>query len=303
MGAPEVLVVGSLNMDLVARAPRLPSPGETIAGHGFATVPGGKGANQAVASARLGARTAMIGCVGDDAFGERLRAGLEADGIDCAGVRRVPGASSGVAVIVVDDGGQNGIVVVPGANGLLVPADVDARAEDLAAAGAVALQLDVPLATVEHTARRARALGRTVVLNPAPVRPLPPGLLANADILVPNELEVAALVGAPVRTVEDAIAAGRRLRADGAGTVLVTLGAAGVVEVGPGEARHHAAPRVEAVDTTAAGDTFIGGLCAALVRGRPLADAIAFAQAAAAISVTRAGAQPSIPFLREVNVA
>jgi ribokinase len=302
MSAAEIVVVGSLNMDLVARTPRLPAPGETVSGHAFATVPGGKGANQAVASARLGARTAMIGCVGDDAFGERLRSGLEADGIDCAGVRRAPGTSSGVALIVVDDAGRNGIVVVPGANGLLSPADVDARAETLAAARAVVFQLEVPLATVEHAARRARGLGKTVVLNPAPARPLPPDLLASTDVLVPNELEAAALVGAPVRSVEDAIAAGRRLRAAGAGIVLVTLGAAGVVEVGPGDARHHPAARVEAVDTTAAGDTFIGGLCAALVRGRLLPDAIAFAQAAAAVSVTRPGAQPSIPFLREVNV-
>jgi len=140
------------------------------------------------------------------------------------------------------------------------------------------------------------------VLNPAPARPLAPDLLACTDLLVPNELEAAALAGVPVRSVDDAIEAGRRLRAAGAGTVLVTLGASGVVEVGPGEACHHPAPKVEAVDTTAAGDTFIGGLCAALVRGRPLREAIAFAQAAAAISVTRPGAQPSIPFLREVDV-
>ncbi len=301
--APEIVVVGSLNMDLVARAPRLPVPGETLSGASFSTVPGGKGANQAVAAARLGGRTAMIGCVGDDAFGAQLRAGLAADGVDCRGVRTAGGVSSGVALIVVDDQGRNGIVVVPGANGRLSPADVDARQDDLAAARAVVLQLETPLATVEHAARRARALGKLVVLNPAPARALPPSLVACADLLVPNELEAAALVGARVASPLDAAEAGRRLRGAGAGAVLVTLGAQGVVAVTDREARHHPAPRVEAVDTTAAGDTFIGGLCAALVGGRPLAAAIAFAQAAAAISVTRPGAQPSIPRLREVSVA
>jgi ribokinase len=301
MTMPEVVVVGSLNMDVVARAPHLVVPGETVLGHSFVTAPGGKGANQAVAAARLGARTAMVGRVGDDAFGVRLRAGLEADGVDVRGVGTAPGVSTGVAVIVVDDAGRNGIVVVPGANGLVTPADVDAQDEALRAARVVVLQLEIPLATVEHAARRARALGKTVVLNPAPARPLPADLVACADLLVPNEIEAAALSGAPVASVEDAIGAARRLRATGAGTVLVTLGDRGVVTLGPDGARHDPAPRVHAVDTTAAGDTFIGGLCAALVRGRPLAAAVAFGQAAAAISVTRAGAQPSIPFLREVS--
>jgi ribokinase len=244
----------------------------------------------------------MIGCVGDDGFGARLRAGLDADGIDAAGVRTIAGVSSGVALIVVDGEGRNGIVVVPGANGRLSPADVDARERDLAAARAVVLQLETPLATVEHAARRARALGKLVVLNPAPARPLPPSLLACADLLVPNELEAAALTGAKVASAEDAAEAGRRLRQLGARAVLVTLGAQGVVAITEGEVRHHPAAVVKAVDTTAAGDTFIGGLCAALVRGRPLPAAIAFAQAAAAIGVTRPGAQPSIPFLREVSV-
>jgi ribokinase len=299
---PEIVVVGSLNMDLVARAPRLPVPGETVAGQSFATVPGGKGANQAVASARLGARTAMIGCLGDDAFGSHLRAGLESDRIDCRGVRTAAGACSGVALIVVDDSGRNGIVVVPGANGLLAPGDVDAHQEAMAGARVVVLQLETPLATVEHAARRARALGKTVVLNPAPARRLPEGLLACADFLVPNEIEAAAMTGLTVNSIEAAMEAGRRLRQAGAGTVLVTLGAQGVVAVGSDGARHYPARQVEAVDTTGAGDTFIGGFCAALVRGRPLPVAIGFAQAAAAISVTRPGAQPSIPFEREVAV-
>jgi ribokinase len=302
MSGIEVVVVGSLNMDLVARAPRLPVPGETLLGRSFATVPGGKGANQAVAAARLGARTAMIGCVGDDAFGRELRAGLESDRVDASGVRVAPGLSSGVALIVVDDSGRNGIVVVPGGNAELAPADVDRHEALLAAARVVVLQLETPLATVEHAARKARALGRTVVLNPAPAQALPPGLVACADYLVPNEIEAAMLAGLPVDSVESATEAGRRLRSRGAASVLVTLGERGVVAVTAEGARHYPAEKVQAVDTTAAGDTFIGGFCAALVRGRSLADAIGFAQAAAAISVTRPGAQTSIPFEREVTV-
>jgi ribokinase len=300
MSPAEVVVVGSLNMDLVARAARLPVPGETVAGLSFATVPGGKGANQAVASARLGARTAMIGCLGDDAFGTQLRAGLEADGVDVRGVRTVAGESSGVALIVVDEAGRNGIVVVPGANGRCSPADVDAHRETMAGARVVVLQLETPLATVEHSARLARSLGKTVVLNPAPAGPLPAGLLASVDVLVPNEIEAGALTGLTVDSIEAAVEAGRRLRRAGAGTVLVTLGARGVVVVGPDGARHEPARPVKAVDTTAAGDTFIGAFCAALVRGRTVVEATGYAQAAAAISVTRPGAQPSIPFQREV---
>jgi ribokinase len=302
MSGIEVVVVGSLNMDLVARAPRLPVPGETLLGKSFATVPGGKGANQAVAAARLGARTAMIGCVGDDAFGRELRAGLERDQVDASGVRVAPGLSSGVALIVVDDSGRNGIVVVSGGNGQLAPADVDRHEALLAGAQVVVLQLETPLPTVEHAALRARALGRTVVLNPAPAQVLTAGLVACADYLVPNEIEAGVLAGLPVDSVESAMEAARRLRAQGAGGVLVTLGERGVVAVTAGGARHYPAEKVQAVDTTAAGDTFIGGLCAALVRGLSLPEAIGFAQAAASISVTRPGAQPSIPFEREVTV-
>lgn len=302
MSAAQIVVLGSLNMDLVARAPHLPLPGETVSGTGFATAPGGKGANQAVAAARLGARTAMIGCVGDDAFGERLRAGLLSDGIDCDALRTVGVCSSGVALIVVDAAGRNAIVVVPGANGLLTPADVDAAEPLLAAATMVVLQLETPLATVEHAARRARALGKTVVLNPAPApaQALPASLLALVDYLVPNEIEAAALAGMPVVSVQDALLAGQTLRAAGAATVLVTLGVQGVVTVSAQEQVHAPAQRVEAVDTTGAGDTFIGGFCAALVQGRSVASAVAYGQAAAAICVTRPGAQPSIPFAREL---
>jgi len=200
----EVVVVGSLNMDLVVRAPRLPVPGETLLGGGFSTVPGGKGANQAVAAARLGARTAMIGCVGDDAFGRQLRGGLEADHVDVSAVRMVPGRSSGVALIVVDDGGRNGIVVVSGANAELAPEDIDRQARLIASARVVTLQLETPLATVERAALVAKQQGKILVLNPAPAQPLPPAVIRCADFLVPNEIEAAILTGLRVESIESA---------------------------------------------------------------------------------------------------
>lgn len=303
MSDPQIVVAGSINMDLVVRTARLPEAGETVPGRSFATIPGGKGANQAVAAARLGARTAMIGCVGDDAFGRELRRVLVADGIDCSAVREVPGTPTGVALIEVDDAGRNHIVVVPGGNGCLEAADVQAHEDLLVAAQAVVLQLEVPLATVIWTAARARALGKLVVLNPAPAQPLPAELLASVDYLVPNELEAAALTGARVDSPAAAAQAAQRLRDLGSRNVIITLGAAGVLSATADQVRHHPARPVQAVDSTAAGDTFIGGLCAALVEGRPLERAIAFAQAAAAISVTRLGAQTSIPRREEVEDA
>ena len=297
----EVVVVGSLNMDLVVRAPRLPVPGETLLGGGFSTVPGGKGANQAVAAARLGARTAMIGCVGDDAFGRQLRSGLEADHIDVSAVRTVPGRSSGVALIVVDDGGRNGIVVVSGANAELSPEDIDRQSRLIAGAHVVTLQLETPLGTVERAARAAKQQGKIVVLNPAPAQPLPPAVIQCADFLVPNEIEAAILTGLRVESIDSATEVARRLRIQGAANVLVTLGERGVVAVTDAGVQHFPARRVQAVDSTGAGDTFIGGFSAALAAGRTVTDAIAFAQAAAAISVTRPGAQPSIPFAHEVT--
>jgi ribokinase len=305
-GAPRggrVTVIGSLNMDLVVRAPRLPLPGETLAGHTFAQAAGGKGGNQAVAAARLGARVAMIGCVGADAHGDALRAGLEAEGIDCAGLATSASASTGVALIVVDDASQNAIVIVAGGNGD-VSADTIARHEaTLAAADVLICQLETPVDAVEATLRAGRRLGRTVVLNPAPaVAPLPAGWLPLVDYLIPNEVEAAMLTGRSVGTPEQAEAAARALQAGGARNVLITLGARGVLALtADGAARHYPAPAVNAVDTTAAGDTFIGGFSARLAAGAEVDAAIRFAQRAAAVSVTRAGAQPSIPTLAELD--
>ncbi|WP_060480476.1 ribokinase [Pseudomonas monteilii] len=297
----KVVVVGSLNMDLVARAPRLPRAGETLAGDSFCTVPGGKGANQAVAAARLGAGVAMVGNIGDDPYGLQLRQALEAEGVDCQGVSVRPGVSSGVALITVDAASQNCIVIVPGANGLLSPEAVQRCDALLQAAEVIICQLEVPPETVAWTLARARSLGKRVILNPAPaVGPLPAHWFANIDYLTPNESEAQALTAMPVNDLDSARRAGERLLQLGAGKVIVTLGAQGALLVSREGSQHFPAPVVQPLDTTAAGDTFIGGFAAALVQGQEEGEAIAFGQRAAALSVTRAGAQPSIPYLVEL---
>ncbi|WP_043302187.1 ribokinase [Pseudomonas sp. GM55] len=297
----KVVVIGSLNMDLVTRAPRLPKGGETLIGDSFATVSGGKGANQAVAAARLGAQVSMIGCVGNDAYGEALREALLVERIDCQAVSTVDG-SSGVALIVVDDSSQNAIVIVPGANGALTAEAIDRFDSVIQAADVLICQLEVPDASVGHALKRGRELGKTVILNPAPVsRPLPSDWYASIDYLIPNESEASALSGLSVDSLETAQAAASCLIALGAGKVIITLGAQGSLFTDGQRFEHFPAPAVKAVDTTAAGDTFVGGFAAALAAGKDEAQAIRFGQVAAALSVTRAGAQPSIPALSDVK--
>ncbi|WP_026286739.1 ribokinase [Pseudomonas umsongensis] len=297
----KVVVIGSLNMDLVTRAPRLPRGGETLIGESFATVSGGKGANQAVAAARLGAQVSMVGCVGSDAYGEALRGALLAERIDCQAVSTVED-SSGVALIVVDDNSQNAIVIVAGANGALTPEVIDRFDNVLQKADVIICQLEVPDATVGHALKRGRELGKTVILNPAPAsRPLPADWYAAIDYLIPNESEASALSGLPVDSLSTAEAAATRLIAMGAGKVIITLGAQGSLFANGIIFEHFPAPKVKAVDTTAAGDTFVGGFAAALAAGKSEAEAIRFGQVAAALSVTRAGAQPSIPTLSDVQ--
>ena len=296
-----VVVIGSLNMDLVTRAPRLPRGGETLIGHSFATVSGGKGANQAVAAARLGAQVAMVGCVGNDDYGVQLRDALLAEQIDCQAVSVVEN-SSGVALIVVDDNSQNAIVIVAGANGAMTPAVIDQFDAVLLAADVVICQLEIPDATVGYALKRARELGKTVILNPAPAsRPLPTEWFASIDYLIPNESEAAALSGLPVDSLETAKTAASQLIAMGAGKVIITLGAEGSLFANGKGFEQFPAQKVKAVDTTAAGDTFVGGFAAALAAGKSEAEAIRYGQIAAALSVTRAGAQPSIPTMSDVQ--
>lgn len=300
-GPGKVLVVGSLNMDLIARTQALPKPGQTLAGANFATAPGGKGANQAVAAARLGAQVSMIGCVGDDANGRALRQALLDDSIDCEGVRTVPQVPTGVALITVDTQGQNTIVIVAGANGALATEQVDAFESAIQAADVVVCQLEVPEPVVGHTLARARALGKTVILNPAPASgPLPAQWLPWVDYLVPNESEAQLLSGVPVVGQEGAQAAAQALLARGACKVLVTLGEAGALLASANGVEHFPAFKVTPVDATAAGDTFIGAFAAALAQGSAEVEAIRFAQQAAALSVTAEGAQPSIPHRQQV---
>ncbi|WP_030132354.1 ribokinase [Pseudomonas sp. QTF5] len=297
----KVVVIGSLNMDLVTRAPRLPRGGETLIGQSFTTVSGGKGANQAVAAARLGAQVSMVGCVGSDAYGEALRGALLAEQIDCQAVSTVED-SSGVALIVVDDNSQNAIVIVAGANGALTPEVIDRFDAVLQAADVIICQLEVPDATVGHALKRGRELGKTVILNPAPAsRPLPADWYASIDYLIPNESEASALSGLPVDSLSTAETAAIRLIAMGAGKVIITLGSQGSLFADGKRFEHFPAPKVKAVDTTAAGDTFVGGFAAALAAGKSEVEAIRFGQVAAALSVTRAGAQPSIPTLSDVQ--
>ncbi|PHV30707.1 ribokinase [Janthinobacterium rivuli] len=300
-----IVVIGSINMDLVLRVPRMPLPGETLTGGAFRTIPGGKGANQAVACARLSGKVAgaqqvaMVGCVGDDAFGATLRAALVGDGIIDSHITTLPGVASGIASILVDDNGQNSIVIAGGANDLLSPAHIDAAKELIEQADIVVLQLETPMATVVHAIKLARSLGKTVVLNPAPAAGLPAGVLELVDYLIPNEIEAAMLAGVSPEGA-DAKALAAALQKLGSDNVIITLGSKGVHAALYGGDYTFPAEVVQAVDTTAAGDTFIGGFVAGLASGMDEAEAIGQGQRAAAWSVTKPGAQTSIPHLHEL---
>ncbi|HGY10450.1 MAG TPA: ribokinase [Oceanithermus profundus] len=292
-----VLVVGSLNMDLVVAVERHPKPGETVIGGDLERFPGGKGANQAVAAARLGARVRMVGRVGLDEHGAELLRGLENEGIDALGVGRV-GTPTGVALISVDVQGQNAIVVSPGANARLQPDDLEP--ERFEGAEVVVLQLETPLETVHRAAELGRAAGARVLLNAAPARELPDELLGALDVLVVNEFEAAQVAGAAEPESPEAALALARELARRVPVVVVTLGARGLVWAGTEGEGHLPAFEVDPVDTTAAGDAFVGGLAAALAAGEPLERALDYGSAAGALAATRPGAQPSLPAADEV---
>jgi len=297
-----VVAVGSLNMDLVAQVPQLPQRGQTIAGYQFQMLPGGKGANQAFAVGRLGGQARMIGRVGDDAFGERLRSSLSSAGVDVSGVMSTPGESTGVALILVETGGQNQIVVAAGANGKLSPDDVHAELQR-APGRYLLLQLESPLDAVEAAARRGRLCGMSVILDSAPAMPLSSSLLSNIDVLTPNESEALILLGdrGDHIPLDQAPAVCTRLLGLGPSCIMLKMGERGVWLAERRQSRHFPAPRVEALDTTAAGDTFNGALVTALAEGKRLENAVGFANCAAALSVTRLGAQSSVPSRQEVE--
>jgi ribokinase len=301
---PSICVVGSTNIDLTFRAVRLPKPGETLAGHGFQLGHGGKGSNQAVMAARLGARVTMVGKVGRDVFGEGALRNYREQGVDTTHVLTDPERPTGVASIVVDDAARNCILVVPGANLGLTPQDVRAAADAIRGAGVLLCQLEVPIETVAEALAIARAAKVTTILNPAPAVPLPDELLGLADLCVPNESEIELLTGGQTAaTVQDAAAAAWELLKRGPRTVIVTLGERGALIADAGSAEHVPAPQVAAVDSSGAGDAFIGALGVFLAEGIALTEAVRRANAVAALSVTRLGTQASFPTSGELEGA
>lgn len=297
-----ILVIGSLNMDFVVQTEKLPLPGETVKGRNFSMIPGGKGANQAVAAASLGGRVRMVGRVGQDGFGRALTEGLSSAGVDAGQVRTSAGVATGVALILVERQGQNQITIAAGANDRLEAADLEPAFQDFSR-GIVLLQLESPLKTVEAATHLACRGKGTTILDPAPAASLPQTLLRNLDFLTPNETEALLLLGEPPGEIrlEEAPALGRRLLELGPETVVLKLGDKGAWVANRRLSRHFPAYPVKAADTTAAGDTFNGALAVCLAEGGSLPRAIEFANAAAALSVTRAGAQASIPSRGQVD--
>ncbi|MGX5101045.1 ribokinase [Enterobacter cloacae] len=299
--AGNLVVLGSINADHILNLESFPTPGETVTGNQYQVAFGGKGANQAVAAGRSGANIAFIACTGDDDTGERVRKQLVSDRIDIAPVSVVAGESTGVALIFVNAEGENVIGIHAGANAALTTERVDAQRGIIAGAEALLMQLESPVESVMAAAKIAHENHTTVVLNPAPARVLSDELLALVDIITPNETEAEKLTGIRVENDDDAARAAKALHDKGIGTVIITLGSRGVWASVNGEGRRVPGFKVKAIDTIAAGDTFNGALVTALLEGKVMDDAIRFAHAAAAIAVTRKGAQPSVPWRKEID--
>jgi ribokinase len=301
MSNPHILVVGSSNTDMIIKMDRIPRPGETIIGGEFITAAGGKGANQAVGAARAGGRVTFIARVGNDQFGEQAIAGFARDGINVDYIVRDPVSPSGVALIFVGKNGENSIAVASGANGNLSSNDVLNAQGAFAGASALIMQLETPLETLQTAAELAVQAGVRVILNPAPARPLPDSLLLRVSILTPNETEAERLTGIKTTNLETAAQAAEVLLKRGVQTVILTLGSQGAWLATKEIKQLVPAFKVKAVDTTAAGDIFNGALAVALVEGRSLVEAVRFANAAAALSVTKKGAQPSAPKRKDIE--
>lgn len=298
---PRITVVGSINMDLVFRTPRMPATGETLHGHDFHQIPGGKGANQAVAAARLGADVTFIAAIGDDGFGEFSRNCLQAEKINLDHLTTVKGVATGVAGILVTDSGDNSIVLAAGANASLSPSQIDAASQAISTAQVLICQLETPLETVTRAIQIAHTQGIKVILNPAPARALSDDLLKQVGYLIVNETEAAQLSGIAVTDQESAQQASQKLLQRGAGCVLLTMGGNGALITEQAGSQFIPAIQVEVVDTTAAGDTFVGAFAVGLASGMSILQASTEAQYAAALTVTKLGAQTSIPQLHEVR--
>lgn len=301
MSAKHIVVVGSSNMDLVAKAPRIPVVGETLTGTDFFMLPGGKGANQAVAAAKLGADVIFVAKLGKDVFASKSLENFKSVNINTKHIEQLEGVPSGIAIIAVDDNGENIIIVVPGANGKLMPADVDKAESDIATAAIVLCQLEVPIETVEQAAKIANKNNVPFILDPAPARALGDELLGMVDIIKPNETEAEILTGVKVTDEASAGKAADVLLAKGIGTVIITLGEKGLMLATKDGKEMIASNKVKAVDSTAAGDAFTGSLAYGLANGQSLRDAAVYANMVAAISVTRLGAQSSMPTKEEVD--
>lgn len=297
---PRIVVIGSINMDIVIDSERMPREGETVIGSDLRFFPGGKGANQAVAAARLGAETFMVGRVGNDSFGESLRAGLIREGINCDHVITDHTAASGTALIVINPRGNNSILVAPGSSQNVSPADVDSATDLIRRADAVLMQFEIPLETVAYAAEQGQTHSVLTLIDAGPAKSCPPELLTKADIVSPNETEAEALVGIPITNLPSAEKAATRLVQMGVKTVVLKLGDKGCLVAREGYRGHCPAFRVSPVDTTAAGDAFTAALGVEMAKGEPLERAVRFANAAGALSTLKPGAQPSMPTRQEV---
>ncbi len=297
----KIIVIGSSNVDLTARVRTLPRPGETIGGARLHQANGGKGANQAVAAARLGADVTFLTCLGNDANGEMLSAQFAAEGIDTSKIK-FSATPTGTALIFVDDNAENCIAVAPGSNNDLLPADVEGIRDSISGAAYMLLQLEIPMPTVEKAILLADEAGVRTILNPAPMAPLSDGILKHVWLLTPNQTEAHSLTGIAVNDEEDARKAADALLAKGVGNVIITMGSKGSLVCTPGETTFVSARKVKAVDTTGAGDVYNGALVAALAEGKSLVSAARIATAASAVAVTRMGAQTSAPHRNELEI-
>ena len=296
----KIVVVGSTNMDMVVKTGHIPKPGETVLGGTFFMNPGGKGANQAVAVARLGGDVTFISKIGNDIFGKQSSKIFDDEGVDIGGIYAEMNSPSGIALITVDDKGENSIVVAPGANAFLNDENVQDAFDKYPQAGVLLVQLEIPMETVEAAITYARSKQITVILNPAPMNAAVSNFLDKIDIITPNAHEAEALSNHPITDVDSAVVAAKKIQALGVRTVIITLGEEGAILLTGEDVQHIEAPKVEAVDSTAAGDVFNGAFAVALSEGKSLKHAVTFACRAAAIAVTKMGAQSSIPYRNEI---